>query len=105
MPKSIRAARRIALSLFLGAYGLACGARTGLLTEGDGFGNFIPTDGGVNGRVDGAVDGDISDAPSLVDVRPVIDADRTDCPDASALLIYTITESYELQSFNPDTGQ
>src|SRR5690606_36088625 len=28
-----------------------------------------------------------------------------DCPDAEALLVYTITSTYDLQSFNPDTGQ
>jgi hypothetical protein len=100
MRRSLPAARRISFLLLL----VACGSRTGLFADGDGFGNFVGGDAGGDER-DGGLDGPLRDAPPALDVRPPTDVNRTDCPDADALLIYTITDSNDLQSFNPDTGQ
>ena len=99
--KFLPAARRIAFLLLL----VACGSRTGLFVDDDGL-NPDPTgDAGPDARRDGGRDGDLEDAPPPLDVRPPQDVDRTDCPDAEATLVYTITSTNELQSFNPATGQ
>ncbi|MBX3209070.1 MAG: hypothetical protein KF764_28815 [Labilithrix sp.] len=101
MRRSLPAIRRVAFLLLL----VACGSRTGLFVEDDGFTDFDP-DAGPDGRRDGGRDAeDLEDAPPPLDVRPPTDVDRTDCPDAEATLVYTITSTYDLQSFNPDTGQ
>mgnify|MGYP001114356865 CR=1 FL=1 len=101
MRRSLRAARRVSLLLLL----LACGSRTGLFVEGDEFEPLPETDGGRLPRRDGGRDSSLEDALPPIDVRPPTDVDRSDCPDADATLIYTITQSYELQSYNPATGQ
>lgn len=102
MRRSLPAVRRVAFLLLL----VACGSRTGLFVEGDEFTEIGPDDAGPDARRDGGRDADdLEDAPPPLDVRPPIDVDRTDCPDAEATLVYTITSSYDLQSFNPDTGQ
>jgi hypothetical protein len=77
-----------------------------LFVDDDALTNVPGSDGGPDARRDGGRrDGDIEDAPPPLDVRPPVDVDRRDCPDAEATLVYTITNSYDLQSFNPDTGQ
>lgn len=96
-------ARRTAFLLLV----VACGSRTGLFGDED---DLLPppgTDGGpIDPRRDAATDSEIEeDAPPPLDVRPPIDVDRRDCPDADAQLVYTITQSFELQSFNPASGQ
>ena len=102
MRRSLPAVRRIAFLLLL----VACGSRTGLFVDDDGFTNFPIEDAGPDARRDGGRDAsDLEDAPPPLDVRPPIDVDQTDCPDAEAQLVYTITSTYDLQSFNPDTGQ
>jgi hypothetical protein len=102
MRRSLPAVRRIALLLLL----VACGSRTGLFVDDDGFTNVPIEDGGPDARRDdGGRDARVEDAPPPLDVRPPIDVDRRDCPDADAMLIYTITSTNDLQSFNPDTGQ
>jgi len=102
--RSYPALKRIAFLLLL----VACGSRTGLFTEGDEFAP-LPVDGGPgpDGGRDARRDGTtpIEDAPPPLDVRPPVDVDRTDCPDADSTLVYTITNTFELQSFNPDNGQ
>jgi hypothetical protein len=71
----------------------------------DPFGSVTVTgEGGIIARVDAGADA-VADALPPLDVRPPVDVYRNDCPDADALLVYTITESYNLQSFNPDNGQ
>jgi hypothetical protein len=86
---------------------LACGSRTGLFTDEDG--TIISFDGGVRVGPDGAplTDGGhlFEDGPNTLDARPPVDVYRNDCPDAAALLVYTIADDYTLQSFNPETGQ
>ena len=80
----------------------ACGSRTGLFgPEGT---TAIPLDGGrdTGGREGGIVDAG-EDALPPIDAN-VRDADRTDCPDAEATLVYLISNSYELYSFDPATG-
>jgi len=101
MRRSLPAVRRVAFLLLL----VACGSRTALFVEDDGFAGFPAQDAGPDARRDGGRDGDIEDAPPPLDVRPPMDVDRRDCPDADAQLVYTITSTYDLQSFNPDTGQ
>lgn len=103
MRRSFPAVRRVAFLLLL----VACGSRTGLFVEGDEFDPLPGTDaGGPDARRDSGRDaGRIEDALPPLDVRPPKDVDRTDCPDADSTLVYTITSTYELQSFNPDTGQ
>ena len=103
MRRSFPAVRRIAFLLLL----VACGSRTGLFVDDDDdFTNVPGQDAGPDARRDGGRDAsDLEDAPPPLDVRPPIDVDQRDCPDAEAQLVYTITSTYDLQSFNPDTGQ
>ncbi|MBN9165118.1 MAG: hypothetical protein J0I07_29405, partial [Myxococcales bacterium] len=106
MRRSFPAVRRVAFLLLL----VACGSRTRLFVDDDDFTDIPVQDAGPDARRDGGRDAsrdasDLEDAPPLLDVRPPIDVDQRDCPDAEAQLVYTITDSHELQSFNPDTGQ
>jgi hypothetical protein len=83
---------------------VACGSRTGLFT--DDFSVALGPDAGGSSSSGGIGIGvlDASDDVPTLDVRPPTDVDRTGCPDADALLVYTITTSYDLQSFNPATN-
>ena len=99
MLRKTSAARRIAFLLLLAA----CGSRTGLFGVEDGIGNVPGADGGP--FVDGGRDARLDDAPPPLDVRPPTDVFRDDCPDANALLVYTMTVDGDLQSFNPASGQ
>lgn len=101
MRRPCLAVRRVAFLLLL----VACGSRTGLFAEDDVSALGPTEDAGLDARADGGRDGEIVDAPPPIDVQPPQDVNRTDCPDAAATLIYTITNTYELQSFNPSTGQ
>ena len=80
---------------------VACGSRTGLF--GEDLGGFATLDASVDARAD--LDSSFEDARSTLDERSPVDVFRDDCPDAEATLVYTITDDYELQSYNPDTGQ
>lgn len=114
MMRNTSALRRLGFTSFLVSTALACGSRTGLFGE-DGveiqfdFDASISSSSGV--VVEGGVffDGGViipDDAPSTIDARPVPpDVFRNDCPDAEALLVYVISDNYQLQSFNPDNGQ
>jgi hypothetical protein len=96
------AACRIAFLLVV----VACGSRTGLFVGDEDFGTDPTGDGGPDARRDASLDAsDFVDAIPPLDVRPPVDVDRRDCPDADSTLIYTITETYDLQSFNPATRQ
>lgn len=101
MRRQLPAIRRIAFLLLL----FACGSRTGLFVEDTP--DPLPFDAGRDDSGRDASDDrdDIEDAPPPLDVRPPQDVDRTGCPDADALLVYTITSTYDLQSFDPATGQ
>ncbi len=101
MRRSLPAVRRVAFLLLL----VACGSRTGLFVDDDAFSSFPGQDAGPDARRDGGRDADLEDVPPPLDARPPQDVDRRDCPDADAQLVYTITSTYDLQSFNPDTGQ
>jgi hypothetical protein len=91
--------RRMALLLLLAA----CGSRTGLFVD-DSFGPLPEEDGEIDPR-DGGADGTVApDALPPIDARPPRDVDRTGCPDAEATLIYVITSTYELFSFDPTTN-
>jgi hypothetical protein len=102
MRRVVPAVRRIAFLLLLAA----CGSRTGLFIDDDGFTNVpVPDGGGIGHRPpikDAEADQDAELPP--IDARPPFDANRSDCPDAAATLIYTITDTNDLQSFNPETG-
>jgi hypothetical protein len=84
---------------------VACGSRTGLFVDDAGLA------GNPSGSATGSAGGDAGPdafedgAIPLLDARPATDVNRTDCPDAEALLVYTITDTNNLQSFNPDTNQ
>jgi len=105
---SRRTRRRAALAriAFTSVLLVACGSRTGLF----GADGFIPdididVDASIDARI--RIDGSIidPDAPPPLDARPPpADVYRADCPDAEALLVYTITNDYRLQSFNPANG-
>jgi hypothetical protein len=102
MRRSLPAVRRVLFLLLL----VACGSRTGLLIDGEEFSGLPPTLDGGEG-LDGSTGRDATADGSLpgIDARPPVDVDRRDCPDADALLVYTITATKQLQSFNPSTGQ
>lgn len=96
-----RALRRAALLLLL----VACGSRTGLFVD-DTFGP-LPADAGADARPprDGAApDAQVPDALPPLDAKPPVDANRTDCPDADATLVYVVTVERELLSFFPPDG-
>lgn len=84
----------------------ACGSRTGLFGL-DPDGTNPGADAGRDGsalRDGGVVDGQVGDALPPIDAAPRPDANRIDCPDAEATLVYLISVDYELLSFDPDTG-
>lgn len=96
-----RVLRRAAFLLLL----VACGSRTGLFVD-DAFDTF-QADAGPDARVprDGSLeDAEAPDALPPIDARPPLDANRTDCPDADATLIYVVTVETELFSFFPPDG-
>jgi hypothetical protein len=82
----------------------ACGSRTGLFGESDDF-ITLPDGGRVpNPLRDSGADSLVPrDALPPIDATPR-DANRIDCPDADATLVYLISRDYELISFNPDDG-
>ena len=88
----------------------ACGSRTGLFgTENDTIG--VLPDGGPlvdGGRREGGpfFDGPVpTDGPlPMIDAQPRPDANRNDCPDAEASLVYVVTDNNELYSFFPTDG-
>ncbi len=94
------ALRRVSFMLLL----VACGARSGL------FSDEAPATGIVDAGKDATIvpmdASAIDEGGSTLDVTPPSDVtvSRADCPDADSLLIYTITDTYELQSFDPATG-
>ncbi len=102
--------RRVAFLSLL----VACGSRTGLFDEEEGYlygGGGVGAGGDGRARRDGGFgdeddpDADtFEDAPPPLDVQPPVDVSRKGCP-PGATLIYTITQTNELQSFDPATGQ
>ncbi|AKV00034.1 hypothetical protein AKJ09_06697 [Labilithrix luteola] len=86
---------------------VACGSRTGLFVDGSGEEDNLPgVDAGRDGNVvppkDAGRDSHIEpDALPPIDATPPRDANRTDCPDAEATLVYLITSANELYSFDP----
>lgn len=110
--RNLLALRRLGFSFLLVSTALACGSRTGLFGEEDGLGGPIDGSASSSGSlVEGGTffDGGVivpDDAQSTIDARPVPpDVFRSDCPDAESLLVYVISDDYQLQSFNPDNGQ
>jgi hypothetical protein len=98
---------KLARAAFLLLFLVACGSRTGLFgTEVDDI-ELLP-DGGI--RIDGGVrDASVSDVQQLdvlppIDAQPPRDANRLDCPDAEATLVYVVTTENELFSFFPEDG-
>jgi hypothetical protein len=107
-----RTRKRAALSARIGFASLvlacgACGSRTGLFgADEDGTqvlpdGGPIPRDGGRDGSV---TDTGVPDVLPPIDAQPPRDANRVDCPDADATLIYVVTDQNELFSFYPPDG-
>jgi hypothetical protein len=91
---------------------VACGSRTGLFGTEDDANGLLPDGGPIPGTDGGFRDGPIGrdspfepDAPlPMIDAMPRPDANRNDCPDSSATLIYVVTEINELYSFFPTDG-
>jgi hypothetical protein len=87
----------------------ACGSRTGLFIEDTP--DLLPADAGPDARFnrDGGkladADDEDFDAPPPIDARPPIDANRNDCPDAAATLVYLISDDFQLYSFDPSSNQ
>lgn len=83
---------------------VACGSRTGLFGEDDDGIQYLP-DGGIvrPGQDAGFRDGDVPEVLPPIDAQPR-DANRIDCPDADATLIYVVTTDNELFSFFPPDG-
>lgn len=100
-PRRTRTLRSLALFLLLAA----CGSRTGLFV--DDMPELLPSDAGPDTgprRDGGLVDADEEpDALPPIDARPPIDANRNDCPDAAATLVYLISSDYQLYSFDPSS--
>ncbi|HVJ94931.1 MAG TPA: hypothetical protein VM580_34365 [Labilithrix sp.] len=88
---------------------VACGSRTGLFADDDdAFLNAPFDDAGLDARQRDAARNDAgleSDALPPIDAKPPMDVDRTGCPDADTMLVYTITSTSELQSFDPVSGK
>jgi len=105
MKKSSRPS--LARAAFLLLFVVACGSRTGLFGSEDDDIELLP-DGGI--RVDGGVrDATVSDVQQFdvlppIDAAPPRDANRLDCPDADATLVYVVTTENELFSFFPTDG-
>lgn len=92
---------------------VACGSRTGLFGTEDGESGPLPDGGPIPPGFDGGFrDGPPGfdspfepDSPlPPIDAMPRPDANRTDCPDADATLVYVVTEANELFSFFPTDG-
>ncbi len=91
---------------------VACGSRTGLFGTEDGVNNLLPDGGPLPGTDGGFRDGAFPfdspfepDAPlPPIDAAPRPDANRNDCPDADATLVYVVTDTNELFSFFPTDG-
>ena len=87
----------------------ACGSRTGLFGTEDGVNGLLPDGGPIPPGFDGGRDGSFPfDAPfepdsplPPIDAAPRPDANRTDCPDADATLVYVVTDKNELYSYFP----
>ena len=107
MQKSRRqsAARWLGRASLLSLFLLACGSRTGLFVDDSSV--VPPDDGGVvsDARPDRRdVDVEVDGALPPIDAGEEHDADRRDCPDADATLVYVISESNDLYSFDPPTA-
>ncbi len=106
--KSPRRARRRGPLAILARVGLAslivaCGSRTGLFGSEDDSSDRLP-DGGLRPGQDASLrDGDIPETLPPIDATPR-DANRLDCPDAEATLVYVVTRDNELYSFLPTDG-
>jgi hypothetical protein len=83
----------------------ACGSRTGLPFDDTLVVSPPGVDGGPSVIRDGSftdVPGDVIEEPlPLLDAKPLRDANRLDCPDADATLIYVVTNNDTLLSFYP----
>ena len=82
---------------------VACGSRTGLFGEEDDTFEILPDGGIVRPGRDGGVDANVPEVLPPIDAQPR-DANRLDCPDADATLIYVVTRNNELFSFFPTDG-
>lgn len=81
---------------------VACGSRTGLLVPDE-------TDAAIDAGHDALMRKDATKDVREEDVIPPIDAFKpdaykNDCPDASATLVYVVSEAYDLLSFYPPTA-
>jgi hypothetical protein len=96
-------------ALFVGASALAaagivaCGSRTGLLLD-DTAAPSSGVEAGIRRDARVPVDGFVEDALPPIDARPLHDAQPLLCADAGATLIYVVSNTDELLSFDPSSG-
>lgn len=94
-----RATRRVLLTLAIVASPAAllgaCGARTPLLVP-----DVADAEAGADVRPDRARDTGPDTQIPPIDATP-LDANRNDCPDADSTLIYVVTNTRQLLTFNP----
>ena len=90
-------------TLCVSSLALACGARTGLLSPDE---PLSAVDAGLDSRrPDVGRDRDVEVIPDVAQLDVVkLDANRNDCPDAAATLIYVVSQDSELLSFYPPAG-
>jgi len=77
---------------------IACGARTPLLVP-----EIVDAEAGIDVRRDARRDAIIDMGIPPIDAMPH-DANRNDCPDAAATLVYVVSEENDLLSFYPPTA-
>ena len=80
----------------------ACGSRTALPGDFDAVGSGDDDSSTADVRRPRDTGPDTNPPP--IDARPPVDANRDDCPDADATLVYLITEQNQLLSFFPTDG-
>jgi hypothetical protein len=103
--RSVRALLLVGLSFATAGGFVACGSRTALPFDEEEIASTADTSLDVRTSRDGRADQeDATDDLPTIDVRPRVDVDRTDCPDADATLVYLVTNSNELLSFYPPTA-
>ncbi|MDB4993946.1 MAG: hypothetical protein JWM74_1378 [Myxococcaceae bacterium] len=105
--RSVRALLLVGLSFGTAVGFMACGSRTGLPFDEAEEVATNPDGETIDVRVrDGRADqtNDVIDDLPTIDVRPKVDVDRTDCPDADATLVYLVTDTNVLLSFYPPTA-
>lgn len=95
---------RVALGVgFLVLFAVACGSRSALFTLDESPVQDASIDAPRDARADADADAPVEDALPPIDATKLLDADRTDCVDPNSTLVYLVTESHALFSFDPSS--